>query len=129
MDKTLCEDEKDLFIEIYLNTMFFNGVLETSKTLKSNMNDRKSIINLYKKTTNNIINTALQTEQKFDFFKEKNLTNITVPDNFKPGSVKLLQMVNKLNKTQTKLALEFVENLLTKNKKTTNNTTKKITKK
>ena len=129
MDKTLCEDEKDLFIEIYLNTMFFKGVLETSKTLKSNMKDRKSIINLYKKTTNNIINTALQTEQKFDFFKEKNLTNISIPDSFKPGSVKLLQMVNKLNKTQTKLTLEFVENLLTKNKKTTNNTTKKNTKK
>ena len=116
MSEKLVEDENDLFLEIYANSHFFKGVLETSPTLKTNKKDRKYIIELYKRTTNNIINNALPTQKRFNLFDGRNINNNKLPENYiKPSNVKLLQMINQLDKKQIEATTKFIKNLLKNN--------------
>ena len=113
MKENLIQNEHDALTEININILYFKDLLENMPNLKLNKYDRKFLINSYINTTNNALNTALLTEQKFDFFNDNNLKNNVLPDNYvKPTNIKLLQDINKLNNTQIKLLHNYLKQIL-----------------
>ncbi len=113
MQENLIQNEFDVFTEINNNTEYFKDILETMPNLKLNKYDKTFLINSYKNTTNNIINYALLTKERFDFFDEKNFKNKILPDNYiKPANIELLHNINKLNEQQTNTLNEYVKALL-----------------
>ena len=113
MQENLIQNEYDVFTEINNNTEYFKNILETMPNLKLNKYDRTFLINSYKNTTNNIINYALLTKEKFDFFNERNLKNKILPDNYiKPSNLQLLQNINKLDEDNTLKVKAYVQQLL-----------------
>ena len=104
MKEDIIQNEYDILAEINKNTEYFIDILETMPNLKLNKFDRRFLINTYKETINNIVNTALLTKQKYDFCDKNNIET----------NIELLQNINKLDEKQIALTIKYINNLLKK---------------